>query len=121
MVLMVVMLGAALYRLWRLSASIEIDADGLRVRRLGRQRFRWHEIAAFECAASIPHQDGRPDYLVRMHLAKGSVITLPEPRVHSQPDEQFLATLRLLRSHLDPDPGQPRQRQPTLWLLPPPR
>jgi hypothetical protein len=121
-VLMVFVLGATLHLLWRLIAFVEIDADGLRVLRLGRQRFRWHEVAAFECAEStLPRRDWRSDYLVKMHLVNGAVITLPAPRADSQADEDFLAALRLLRSHLDEDPGQPPERWPTLPVPPPAR
>jgi hypothetical protein len=119
-VLMVFGLGATLYLLWRLIAFVEIDADGLRVLRLGRQRFRWHEIAAFEWAESVvPRRDLRSDYFVKMHLVNGAVITLPAPRADSRADEEFLAALRLLRSHLDEDPGQPPERWPTLPFPPP--
>jgi hypothetical protein len=107
-VLAIVMLVVAVHLAWRLVAYVEIDADGLRVLRLGRRRFGWHELAAFELAESmLPRRDWRRDYLVKMRLTTGAVIRLPAPRTDSGADEEFRAALSLLRSHLGAKPHVP--------------
>jgi hypothetical protein len=112
-------LAAALWFAWRAFGYVDVDDEGLRILRLGRQRFRWDEVAAFALAeAAMPQPNWQPSYLVNMHLRDGAVITLPAPRTGSASDEDFRAALSFLRSRLDRDPGQPPGRWPKVPFPP---